>query len=200
MRTTQRRSPYLLMLFAGMLCVLPAVAESFEQRIADALQRSLDRSDYAIKRQTAGLRDVSDEQWQGFRIDRGVEEWRRLLTPDQYRATREKIADEPFAGTLVEHDDSGIYHCVCGNPLFHSEHKQASQNGFPRFRQAVAPAALVTDVASLWSQENEQVDLLCGACGAHLGHVDPGETPDDPLSFQVNSSALVFQPAATQGD
>lgn len=177
------------------------VAQSPGDDIGDALQRSLDRSEFAVKRQAADLQDVSDADWKGFQVHRSTEEWLEILSPEQHTSTRDKVADAPFEGVFVGHQGTGTFHCSCGNPLFHTEHLVAGRHSHPSFHRAVQPAAVVTDVESAWSHENGQVELQCSVCGAHLGHADPGKTPEDPLVFRVNSSALVFQAdGATEGE
>lgn len=171
----------------------PASAQPPGEDIGVALQRSLDRSDFAVKRQAAQLQDVSDADWQGFQVRRTTEQWLEILSPAQHAATRAKVADAPFEGAFVGHHGEGTFHCSCGNPLFHTEHRVAGRQSHPSFQRAVQPAAVVTDVESAWSREHGEVELQCSVCGAHLGHVDPGETPEDALVFRVNSSALVFQ-------
>ena len=130
-------------------------------------------------------------------MNQSRQEWFEQLTPAQYRSTREKVADEPFAGDFERHEEEGIYHCACGTPLFHSDYKLESESGRPSFSRAVEPAVVVTDLGSDWSREHDRIELLCGICGGHLGHIDPGGSPDDDLSFVVNSSALLFEPPAS---
>ncbi|MEM7355938.1 MAG: peptide-methionine (R)-S-oxide reductase [Acidobacteriota bacterium] len=196
MRPLYRPLLTLFVLGLGLLAVPPSVAQKSAEQLSAALERALEKSDYAVKRRAAKLRDVSDPDWGGFPGRRSLDDWRQALTAEQFAATREKVVDEPFAGQFVEHQADGTFHCTCGNPLFHSHHKTASTTGYPTFRQASSPEAVATDLHSEWSQENDQIELVCSMCGAHLGHVHPGESPEDELSFRVNSTALVFRPSA----
>ncbi len=200
MRTIFPPLRVLIVLFLGIAATLPSIAEKPGKQFSAALERALERSDYAVKRRAAELRDVSDDGWPGFPGQRSLEAWRQALTPKQFEATRDKVADDPFSGQFVDHTADGTYHCTCGNPLFHSDHRVDSGTGFPSFSQAKTSSAVVTDLESEWSLENDQIELVCGMCGAHLGHVHPGESSEDALSFRVNSSALVFQPAINSSE
>jgi len=200
MRPNSPHLRLLSVLLLGIVAALPLIAEKPGKQFSAALERALDRSDYAVKRRAAELRDVSDSEWTGFPGQRSLEAWRQSLTPKQFAATRDKAADEPFSGQFVNHTADGTYHCTCGNPLFHSDHKVDSGTGFPSFSQAKNSSAVVTDLESEWSQENDQIELACGMCGAHLGHVHPGESSEEALSFRVNSSALDFRPTTTSSE
>lgn len=125
-------------------------------------------------------------------IDRTEEEWRKILTPEQYRILREKGTERAFTGKLYHHEGKGTYKCAgCGNELFRSEHKYESGSGWPSFFQAIDPSRvkLVED----HSHGMHRIEVMCRRCGGHLGHVfDDGPQPTG-VRFCINSASLDFE-------
>jgi len=103
------------------------------------------------------------------------EDWKKTLTPEQYKVLREKGTEVPFSGALLHSDEDGIYHCVaCGNPLYSSDAKFESGTGWPSFDQALPGAIKEISDDSI---DTHQVEIVCAKCGSHLGHVfDDGPT------------------------
>ncbi len=117
------------------------------------------------------------------------EEWRQLLTADQYHVCRQGGTERAFTGEYWDCKNDGIYRCVCcRNELFSSETKFDSGTGWPSFHTPLAPDRVTEseDVA----MGMRRVEIRCGACDAHLGHVfDDGPEPTGKR-YCMNSVAL----------
>jgi len=122
------------------------------------------------------------------------EEWRVKLTPEQFKVLREKGTERPGTGEYNKHYEKGVYTCAgCDTPLYTSETKFDSGCGWPAFYDAI-PGAL--EIHEDTSHGMRRTEIVCKACGGHLGHVFKGEgfsTPTDERHC-VNSISLKFSP------
>jgi peptide-methionine (R)-S-oxide reductase len=129
------------------------------------------------------------------------EEWKKILTEDQFRVTRQQGTERPFGDIYKEFEKQGegTYFCICcGSELFTSKEKFHSGCGWPSFYDSSKANGVLERVDN--SHGMRRVETVCKRCGAHLGHVFEGEgfkTPTD-RRFCINGVALKFIPKGGQ--
>ena len=122
-------------------------------------------------------------------VVKSEDEWRGQLTPEQYAVCREKATERPFTGKYYHCKDDGTYRCVaCGNPLFTSDTKYESGSGWPSFYQPVSPESVREEIDE--SHGMRRIEVMCGKCDAHLGHVFPDGPKPTGMRYCINSISL----------
>ena len=126
---------------------------------------------------------------------RSEEEWRKALTPEEYRVLREKGTERAFTGEYHDCHDRGLYVCAgCGSPLFRSDEKFDSGTGWPSYWAPVSEDAVLLEKDRSFFMTRTEV--LCASCGGHLGHVfDDGPAPTGKR-YCINSVSLDLKKAA----
>ncbi|MBM5811841.1 MAG: peptide-methionine (R)-S-oxide reductase MsrB [Gammaproteobacteria bacterium] len=122
----------------------------------------------------------------------GDDELRRRLTSLQYDVTQRGGTEAPFSGRYCHYDGAGMYRCICcGAGLFDAATQFDSGSGWPSFWQPAAPG--LVELIPDSSGGRRRVEVRCGRCGAHLGHVfDDGPQPTG-TRYCINSAALDFE-------
>ena len=132
------------------------------------------------------------------KISKTDAEWKKELTPEQYRVLREHGTERPFTGEYVHNKQDGTYCCAgCGNPLFSSDTKFESGTGWPSFWDVVEQGhvRLVEDNSFFM----RRVEVRCGQCEGHLGHLfDDGPRDKTGMRYCINSAALKFNNDANE--
>ena len=127
-----------------------------------------------------------------FPIEKTDEEWRRILTPEQYAVLREHDTERPGSCALLQEKRPGAFSCAgCGQPLFVADRKFESGTGWPSFF-APLPGAIGESKDSSYGMVRTEVH--CSQCGGHLGHVFPDGPPPTGLRYCINGVALTFEP------
>ena len=122
--------------------------------------------------------------------DLSDDEWRDRLTDDEYHVLRERGTEPKFSGDYLDRKADGTYTCAgCGAALFDADTKFDSGSGWPSFYDALDGSV---ELESDSRHGMRRTEVLCAACGGHLGHVF--EDGPDPTGerYCINSVALDF--------
>jgi peptide-methionine (R)-S-oxide reductase len=121
------------------------------------------------------------------------EEWRRILTPEQYAVLRRHGTEPPGSCALLHEHRAGTFSCAgCGQRLFSTDRKFESGTGWPSFFAPIE-GAIGTTVDRSYGMTRTEVH--CSRCGGHLGHEFPDGPPPTGLRYCINGVALVFEPS-----
>jgi peptide-methionine (R)-S-oxide reductase len=125
------------------------------------------------------------------KVTKTNEEWKQILTPEQYGVTREAGTEAPFSSPLNDIHDQGTFECVaCELPVFSSRAKFDSGTGWPSFWQPIARENVREEVDNSLSETRTEV--LCARCDSHLGHVFEDGPKPTGLRYCMNGVALKF--------
>jgi peptide-methionine (R)-S-oxide reductase len=133
-----------------------------------------------------------------FEVTKSDEEWRKVLTRQQYYILREHGTERPFTSPLDREKRAGTFSCAgCQLPLFSSTTKFDSGTGWPSFHTPLENAVGTQTDRSLFTVRTE---VHCRRCGGHLGHVFDDGPPPTGLRYCMNGIAMAFAPEAASAD
>jgi peptide-methionine (R)-S-oxide reductase len=122
--------------------------------------------------------------------------WKKILPDEVYQVARNKATELAFTGKFWDFTGIGTYYCAaCGNGLFRSDAKFASTCGWPSFYDPIRKNSVIYERDSSYGME--RIEVLCGRCGAHLGHVFDDGPPPTGKRYCMNSIVLDFEPDST---
>jgi peptide-methionine (R)-S-oxide reductase len=125
------------------------------------------------------------------KIHKTDEEWKKILTSDQYRVLRKKGTEPAGSGEYVDNHATGVYNCAaCDLSLFSSKAKFESGTGWPSFYEPIAPDHIETETDRTFFMSRTEVH--CARCEGHLGHVFTDGPPPTGLRYCMNSVSLKF--------
>jgi peptide-methionine (R)-S-oxide reductase len=127
------------------------------------------------------------------KITKSDAEWRQELSPEEYQILREKGTERAFTGEYYKTKTPGTYLCrACGNELFSSETKYESGSGWPSFYEPLKADAVEEHEDDSYGMR--RVEITCGRCGSHLGHVFPDGPRPTGTRYCMNSASLKLEP------
>ena len=146
---------------------------------------------FACTAKTESQISKTNNQTRKETIVKTEEEWKAILTPEQFHVLRQKGTERAFTGKYYKNNESGVYYCAaCDNPLFKSDTKYESGSGWPSFYEPIS-GGIATDTDN--SHGMARTEVHCARCGGHLGHVfDDGPDPTG-LRYCINSVSLGFK-------
>jgi peptide-methionine (R)-S-oxide reductase len=137
----------------------------------------------------------------GYAVEKTDDQWREELSPAEYQVLRKAGTERPFTGEYTDTETEGVYRCrACRAELFRSTEKFHSHCGWPSFFAPLAEDRV--EYIEDRSLGMKRVEVRCGSCGSHLGHVFEGEGYDTPTDqrYCINSISLTLEPKSVSAE
>lgn len=129
-------------------------------------------------------------------VQKNNNDWQKILSPEVYEVARLKGTERPFTSPYEHSKEIGTFYCaVCGNPLFKSDAKYESGCGWPSFFEPISKQSILE--AKDDSHGMHRIEVMCGRCKSHLGHVFDDGPPPTGLRYCINGVVLDFEKAKT---
>jgi peptide-methionine (R)-S-oxide reductase len=180
------------------LCAMGHAEEPAGKTTGRSKSASKAKSPVPDAAQTTGAKDSKPGDGKVNKPEKVVKsaaEWRKQLTPMQYKVARLKATEPAYTGEYWNSAKTGVYHCVCcDQPLFDSKSKFDSRTGWPSYWQPIDAKQIKTKQDGSYGAK--RVEVICIRCDAHLGHLFADGPPPTGLRFCINSASLKFQEQA----
>ena len=137
----------------------------------------------------------------GYAVEKTDDQWRDELSPAEYQVLRKAGTERPFTGEYTDTETEGVYRCrACRTELFRSTEKFHSHCGWPSFFAPLAEDRV--EYIEDRSLGMKRVEVRCGSCGSHLGHLFEGEGYDTPTDqrYCINSISLTLEPKSVSAE
>ena len=145
----------------------------------------------AIAQKKKPVSELKGEKRMTEKIVKSEEEWKKVLTPEEFYVVRQKGTERAFTGRYWDNHESGDYLCIaCGQELFSSETKYESGSGWPSFWTPLAAERVAEHVDDALFMR--RVEVVCSRCDAHLGHVFEDGPEPTGLRYCINSVSMKF--------
>ena len=177
------RSAFFTMLIVSLFsfgCSSQAQKSNSQNQNDTKMETTNQKNPYYSRTDTSAL-NVSDE------------DWKKVLPEDVYYIARNKETERAFTGKYWDFEGNGTYYCACcGNALFKSDAKFASSCGWPSFFEALRPNSVIYIDDTSYGMS--RIEVLCGRCNGHLGHIfDDGPKDKTGIRYCINSASIDLQ-------
>lgn len=181
-----------LLLWEFVAAAPPAAKDAKSKKNAAAdEEKTAKSSEKSEKSSTISKKEPADAASKPEKVVKTDAEWRRILTPLQFKVTRKKFTEPAGSNPMAHSKKDGVYHCICcGEPLFDSKAKFESGTGWPSFFQTLKEEA-VTNLEDT-SDGELRTEVQCSRCDAHLGHVFSDGPEPTGLRYCMNGASLKF--------